>query len=373
MKILLATGIFFPDVGGPAIHVEKIASRLTKEGHSVDVLAYGDPNEKEFPYKVHRIGRKHHKLIQWLLYFIKAIRLSSSADLVYAFDPTAAGVPARFSSSLFNKPFFIRVGGDPIWEREAEMGRRIMPITNYYEKGLYIEDQPTLFKIIRWVVTGADKVVFYNTFWRDFYHDYYGLDTNKVTIIKNPVFKRESATDVLADEPVILFAGRFVTYKNLPLVMRAFDNVRAKLGKGKLELIGKGPDKEELLDLRAKLSNKDHISFVESVPQEVLFEKIKESAIAIGPALSEFNPNFILESLSFGKPVILSKGHGLSVELPEEFLFDPLNQDELESKITYLFDSENYRKAVATINSIDMNQTWENVTDSHTELINSLL
>lgn len=374
MKILLAAGVFYPDVGGPAIHVRKIAERLKDEGMEPIVVAYGDdPEKKVFGFSVFRVSRKHHKLFQWLLYFFYIFKFSFKSDLIYAFDPTAAGLPARIISFILAKPFIIRVGGDPIWEREAEMGRRIMPITNYYEEGLYKIDKPILFKIIKWILNSADGVVFYNTFWREFYNKYYGLSLDKIRIVKNPIFRREKAFSNLPEDPQIIFAGRFVTYKNLERVMRAFDKVYSKTGKGKLLLIGKGPEYEKLINLRKNLSCANKIEFLESLPQDKLFEKVRESALSIGPALSEFNPNFILESLSLGKPVLLSKGHGLSIDLPNEFIFDPLSEDDLFRKLDYMFVPENYSKMVDAVNRLDMEQTWDKVTDFHLNLIKSYL
>jgi glycosyltransferase involved in cell wall biosynthesis len=370
MRILLAAGVFFPDVGGPAIHVRKIAERLAGEGLEPIVLAYGDdPSNTNFHFNVKRVSRKYPKVLQWLFYTLYSFWYALRSKLIYSFDPTAAGLAPFIAAKLFYKPFIIRIGGDPIWEREAEMGRRVMPLSDYYKKGLYMQDKPMLFKIIKFVLAGASKVIFYNELMKKFYNQYYNVPLEKILIVKNPVFKRESADEALPERPTIIFAGRFVSYKNLPLVLNAFENVRQKNSRGELLLIGKGPDKEELVKLRNSLKSKDHITFFESLPQEELFKKIRESAFAIGPALSEFNPNFILESLSFGKPVLLSRGHGLSVLLDEEFLFDPLDQSELERKTEYLFDPNNYREAVRKVAALPMDQTWEKVTDFHLSLV----
>ncbi len=369
-KILLAAGIFYPDVGGPAIHVMKIAERLSKEGFLVTVLAYGeDKTCTQFPFKVVRVSRRLPKIIQWLWYLICALREASRSALVYAFDPTAAGVPASFAAKLFGKPFVIRIGGDPIWERVIEKGKRFITIQEYYENGLYRVDSPSVFKTISKVLERSGAVVVYNQFFKDFYHKYFGIEESKIHIVKNPVFKRESAAKALSDNPMIIFAGRFVAYKNLPMLISAFAKVRQKLQKGRLLLIGKGPDESKLKQLVGELSLDSAVTFVASLPQDKLFLEIKNADIAVGPALNEFNPNFILEALSFGKPVLLSRGHGLSVDLPDVFLFDPLKESELEGRIANMFDQAQYAKATDEVARLDLNQTWDKVTDFHLDLI----
>ena len=161
--------------------------------------------------------------------------------------------------------------------------------------------------------------------------------------------------------PVVLFAGRFVAYKNLQRVIKAHKNV----GVGRLVLIGSGPEKDKLV--------KDGVTVLDSLPQVELFEEIKKSAICIGPALSEFNPNFILEALSFGKPVLLSKGHGLSVDLPEEFLFNPEDQEELEEKMRAMLKPENYARAVSIVNNLPLDISWDDVTTAHLVIIRRCL
>jgi glycosyltransferase involved in cell wall biosynthesis len=231
-----------------------------------------------------------------------------------------------------------------------------------------------MFKLISFVLKGAQTLVLYNEQFAHFYTTYFGVCREKITIIKNPAFKRESAArEPLPDEPTLLFAGRFVKYKNLERVIRAFSHVRRTTGKGKLVLIGKGPEEDRLKEVVKECSVAETVIFANQVPQEELFNSIRSSAVCLGPALSEFNPNFVLECLSFGKPVLLSRGHGLSVDLPDEFLFNPLDQEELEIKIKSLLSVETYGQAVKKIASIPMNHTWEDIGDAHVQAISKAL
>ena len=372
LKIVIAAGIFYPDVGGPAIHTRKIAEALAADGWGVDVVAYGDYAQSEiFPFKVKRVSRSYPGPSRWLVYFLKIFIASFGARVIYAFDPSAAGLPAFLAAKILRKRFVIRIGGDPIWERVVENGKRFLPLKEYYEKNYYFQDKPVLFKAIRWMVKRADAVVVYSSFFKDFYCRYYGVNPEKITIIVNPVTAIEKSAP-WSDEPTFLFAGRFVAYKNLKIVIKVFDNLRQRFKKGRLKLIGKGPDEQELRFLVAALPSAGAITMLPSLDQKELFQEIRSAAVCLGPALTEFNPNFILEGLSLGKPAILSEGNGLSVSLPKEWLFNPMSAEDLEKKMAQFFDKDFYSSALQKVNALPMNQTWEKVIKEHLRLVQNL-
>ena len=111
---------------------------------------------------------------------------------------------------------------------------------------------------------------------------------------------------------------------------------------------------------------------IPKVNQDKLFEYICFSWLGIGPALTEFNPNFILECLSFRKPVLISRENGLSVRLSDEFLFDAADEKELEAKLSSFFDEGFYQKALETISNLQLNQTWRDVIESHLIVLRSV-
>ncbi len=366
MKVLLTTGIFFPDVGGPATHVRKIAEHFASLGWKVTVIAFGDHKAADEGYKVVRISRKFGKLVAWKLYALSVAYETLRHDVVYAFDLTTAGIPSAFFAKLFRRSFILRIGGDPIWERIVEDGKRFLPMRAYYEQGLFRKDKPMLFRIIRWVVRSADTVATYCNFLRDIYVTYYSVSEEKIELIRNP-FPQKAPATVEEDTCTFLFAGRFVSYKNLSRLLKVFGNIAKKYPQARLLLIGDGPEEQALKKQAEALGGQAEI--IAKVNQKTLFNCINASSVALAPALTEFNPNFILEALALGKPALISRDNGLSANLPDSMQFDPMNDMSLESAMERMLDAIHYHEALRVVAELPMDQTWDKVVAEHADIV----
>ena len=59
MKVLIVSGIWPPDVGGPASHAPDVADFLRARGHEVEVVTTADAPPPARPYQVRAVPRRH--------------------------------------------------------------------------------------------------------------------------------------------------------------------------------------------------------------------------------------------------------------------------------------------------------------------------
>ena len=348
MRIIIATGIYPPDIGGPAKHVKLFQDFLSSQNSHASILTYGDQSSPS----VRSVSRRWPFGIRQLFYFLKCLVAALFNDDFYAQDVTSAGLPALAAAKILRRKFVVRIGGDVLWERLAESGKTDLSMVNYYVQKRYFLDAPVLYAATLLVLRWADAVIVPAELLKKLYPEHYGLDPKKIFTIPNPVIAVKDQGCPALDQQTFLFAGRFVRYKNLDMLMRVFDRVRQKNKAGKLLLVGDGPERPQLENLMRQLESGKFIEIRKGVSREDLSKIISCSGACVGPASTEFNPNFILECLAAGRPVILSRENGLTIPLGEEFIFDPRNERELEQKMNDLLNGAKYRRLQSAVKKI---------------------
>ena len=99
MRVLIATGIYPPDVGGPASYSALLEKEFPKRGVQVKVLSFG-------------WFLAYPKVLRHFLYFLKVIKLGRDCDIIYAQDPVSVGLPAILASKFLGKKFTTPVRGE---------------------------------------------------------------------------------------------------------------------------------------------------------------------------------------------------------------------------------------------------------------------
>jgi glycosyltransferase involved in cell wall biosynthesis len=355
MKILLAAGIYPPDPGGPALHAFRQFKWLTEHGHKAEVVAMAH-------YRKLPSGARH------LVYFCALVTKVWKYDVVYAHDSLGTGLPAFLASKIFLKKFAVRVGGEVAWEREAEKGLKLS-MREWYASGAHRTRKN--FIISRFVLRSADVIIVPSGILKDVYTKFYNVSSERIKVLSNPWPEKTSPSS--KQEQTIVYASRLVAYKNLDFVLKVLSKIFPTYHELKFIIMGDGPEKSRLIGLARNLGIEDKVIFAGTVSQEEVTEKISKCLFAIAPALTEFNPNYILQAISYGKPFLISREHGVAVEVPPELVFDPRNELELESAIKSLLEPQTYQEVLEKVAQIKPKMTWESYQTENLKLVESLV
>jgi len=346
-KITLATSIFPPDIGGPAIYSQKMKDGLERIGHEVGVVSYRGLRACPQPLKI-------------FIYFLSLFKNTINADFIYSFNLISCGLPAYFCAKILRKRLFLRIGGDFLWERAVESGRTKKPLREYYEIPKTFTEK-LFMALMKTVFNRADKVIFTSIFQRDIYLKFFKIKKEKITIIQNPFPEMEVAINQpSANNYQLLFAGRLIKLKNIDFLIKVFYKVLQKTEKDlTLKIIGDGPE-------RKNLKADERVVFSGAIAQMNLLREIQQSYICVLPSLSEITPNFALECIRLGKPILLTKETGYYEIFKDDLIFiDPQNEKDLEEKIIHLLDERNYLNYIESIKKIPTDWSWDNVIEEH--------
>ena len=362
MKILIATSIYPPKIGGPSQYVKNLEKDLKEKGIENEVISYNNLN-------------KYPQPLRFLFYCFLILKRTTDNDIIYAFNLISCGIPAYLASILFNKRFILRLGGDFLWERAVEEGRTKKPLKYYYQEPKTLKERFFTY-LIKGILNGADKIIFTSNFLKEIYREHFNVEEEKITIIKNPFPEvRNSEYQSSGFSYQILYAGRIIKLKNLETLLYSFATAIKKTKKPFiLKIIGEGPEKNNL-ELKIKaLGLEPDVVIKKSIPHQELLKEIEKSYFCILPSLSEVSPNFALECIKLKKPILLTKETGIYEDFKDHLIFiNPEDEKEIEDKILYLLDEDNYRNYLQKIKSINIDYSWDEVVKKHILLFKELL
>ena len=378
MRILIATGIFEPEVGGPATYAPRLARHFAAAGNSVAVITYSatlsKDSDKNYPFKLVRIVRGN-RLLNRVRFFFAAYREAKKCDLIYTLDWFAAGLPVALAAKLLGKPYVVRVGGDYLWEQKyLESGRKPLTLREFYTSGIYRRSGYAIsFRLIRFVLSGARHVIFNSNSQRELYIRFYGLAPARVSTIFNPVPEISSALKNDASRKnEFVYWGRFIVMKNLDTLIRAF--ARARLPAGyTLTLIGDGPRKVELEQLVGELGLHTRVTFERTQPRDIALKRVKDARAFVLPSWTDISPNQVAEALALGLPGLVTGENYLSISdrLPETL--DPHSVEDVAAKLEKLADDGYYRDYVKKWRAISFSHDWNAVYREHKYLFEKIV
>ena len=119
MKILLVTGIFPPDIGGPSTYIPNLARYLKKKGHEVRILTLANDTKNQLrdEFEIIRIQRTLPKPLRMIL-VIAFFSFISKDFKVFA---NGLHEEVGISLALRKRHALAKIVGDPVWERSRNI------------------------------------------------------------------------------------------------------------------------------------------------------------------------------------------------------------------------------------------------------------
>jgi glycosyltransferase involved in cell wall biosynthesis len=373
MKILIITGIFPPEIGGPARYSENLATELVKKKIKTDVLCYSnEKNIGNYDFPVIKLSKKYPMIIRNFLSLFLLVKPILNSDIVYVLttSPGITSIPFLLSK-IFKKKIILRPGSDFLWDRYTQKEGKELAVLNFYQTGLFKKKKINYF-IFSYLIKNVDFIIFPTIFLRNLYIKYYKLKEIKSAVIDYPFPEvRFDLSDRNNPIKEIITACRFVRFKNLNRLIEAFS--RIDYPNLVLKIIGDGPQEKELKEKVKLLNIEDRIIFEKTLPHSELLKRIKKSYLVIIPSIFEPGSFLGLESLKLKVPVLFTKEAGLYDQFKNDLIFlDPFSVEDIKEKIEYLLNKENYDKYCKKIAQINTSRNWSNVADDHIKVFKNI-
>lgn len=368
MRVVLATGIYPPDIGGPATYVRALAQRLTEQNIDVTVVTYraagferraSSEKKGDDPWQVVRVSKGGGPFLRWMRYARALRRHGREADIVYAFSSVSCGVPL-WMSRLRHPRRILRLGGDFLWERYTD-GGGTLSLTDWYAA------KPRFKGVMNGLLKHFDHLVFSTSFQEELYEKFFSA-LPLHSVIENALPHGMPAIHAVHAPMKLLFLGRFVPFKNLGSLVLALEGLPDMT----LTFAGDGPVGELLKDLAAKRNVAGRVIFLPAQAGDSKQRLLMDHDLLVLPSYTELSPNTALEARAAGLPVLLTEETGLSRMLLDGVLIRPLRtpreiaQALKEAKETYPTLAV---RAAAPLPP----RTWDDVAQEHLTLFRSLL
>jgi glycosyltransferase involved in cell wall biosynthesis len=348
MKVLVVSGIWPPDVGGPASHAPEVAGFLHGRGHRVEIVTTASAPPAPEPFPVRWVSRRLPVGARHLAGVALIAGRASAADVVYTtgtFGRSAAG--ATFART----PFVVKLTADPAYERARRRSFYAGSLEEFQRGGGGI--QVAALRAARDAeLRRAAHILCPSEYLRQLAIGW-GLPAGSVSVLPNPTpmlpplgDRDELRRSFGLDGATLAFAGRMTRQKALPVALEAL----ARADGVSLVLAGEG-DEQSAVERRAReLGLTDRVRFLGPQPRARVLELFRAADAALLSSSWENFPHTVVEALAAGAPVIATRTGGVAEVIEHEqngLLVEPGDAEALAAAIRRFFGDAALRERLA--------------------------
>lgn len=301
MRLVIATPLYPPEIGGPATYAKLLEDGLPAHGIEVVVVKFGEV--RHFP-----------KIIRHYMYYRRIRAALRGADAVLALDPVSVGFPVMLAAKREKKPFIVKIVGDYAWEQ----GQQRFGVTQTLDDFVKTKRVPFSVRVLRWiqvrVATTATRIIVPSEYLKGIIVAW-GIQNDKIEVIYNAVSPDvsgsiPSSVSVLS-RPLVVTAGRLVSWKHIEGIIDAIAQLRKKGISVSLAIVGNGPEKERLTT-HAEKELKEEYVFAGTLSHADTLATIKSADVFVLNSSYEGLSHLLIESLMLGVPAVATRVGGNS-------------------------------------------------------------
>ena len=337
VKVLVATGIFPPDIGGPATYSKLLADELPKRGVEVEVLSFG--SVRHLP-----------KIIRHFVYFFKVLKTGRKVDVIYAQDPVSVGLPAMFATKLLRKRFILKVVGDYAWEQGVQRFKVKDHLDVFSKKNdEYLVPVLLLKKLQKIVAKYAEKVIVPSKYFKGIIENW-GVNSNSIKVIYSVAEdipfqgrKADLRRMLQFDGKIVASAGRLVPWKGFEALIEITPRLIKRYSSFKFLIAGDGPGMKKLSKMVRSRKLDDYIALTGNLERDVLFKYVRVADVFVLNTNYEGLSHQLLEVMSIGTPIITTNVGGNPELIDDDkngLLVQFNNKDELYKSIISVLDDK---------------------------------
>ncbi len=302
VKILICTGIFPPDIGGPATYSKLLADELPKHGIKTEVLSFS--SVRHLP-----------KIIRHFLYFFKVLKRGRRADIVFSQDPASVGLPSLIAAKILRKKFILKIVGDYAWEQGMQRFG-VKDLLDDFLNKKYCWQVEILRKIQKFVAKNAKTIIVPSEYLKKIITKW-GINPEKIKVIYNAfdaselkISKEEAREKLNLFGSVLISAGRLVPWKGFSALIEIMPEILKKIPDAKLIIVGDGPQRDNYLSLIDNYSLQNNVFLTGQISHNDMMLYLRAGDIFILNTAYEGFSHHILEAMAMGISVITTNAGG---------------------------------------------------------------
>ena len=304
MEILLVSGIFPPDIGGPATYIPRLAESLFEAGESVKVITLSDEStEEKRPYPVYRILRKGRYKKRFSDVVETIAHQGLKCDLIFANGLFGEVFQAN---KVLKKPQVNKIVADYAWEVASRKNLTKLDMVEFNrQKGLVFN---FLRRARNYPAVQANTLITPSNYLKNIVLGW-GYNTPEIEVIPNGFIP--SSTEQYPGKlphPYLVCIGRLIPFKQVGRAIKMMLEMPAKYH---LVIVGDGPLKNKLQQLTKKLDLEQQVHFFGRLSSGQTFNVLEEASAYLLLTTGEAFPHTVLEAMAASTPVISTDTGGL--------------------------------------------------------------